>query len=1368
MIKTPSLIIEKNKSGYTMKEYEKVKTMKRLTRELQQDEINLLCQRYNEKKELSEAADLVRDFVNVLKEGMKNNYDDNNNNLSKIIKKQNYHNLTLDGSHIFMKFNSNNSMEEFHRKSIDSMKNRHSFNFKNSNIDYRKKLSKKISVKNFNQRLSISNFNEIKERKRNSFSNQINNLFGKNNNKEISIEINPPLDNIEKNTTNLNNTENKNFKNEDLYSIKKSIIELPKENKKKHKLSVEFKKSPINGIETKNSFISEKNENENKSLIQNSYISCDNIIKLNDLKNEIKTNLIGENKKRTIKEGKKYLFDDINESKIENEINEEDMDKAFIEQRYRFLQRKGYVYDSLDDEENIDEEKLRFFINPESKLIIIFDFFVTLSSLYYLIYIPYFLGSKHYFCQNNNFFVRENIIEIFIDIIFIIDLILPFFIAFYNFDEVLQTHFRKRSKKYLKEWFIFDLFQAIPFKTIFTLFDKKCKNKEYLISPIYHDEYHYFLLCIRFLKIFKIFSKNKFLDFLYNYLNDFEYLSNYLTIYTSVISFCITLHIVSNIFIFIGRNDYPNWIITFGYSGHSYYELYLIGIYYTIATLTTVGYGDLHCTSKSEKFFGIFMEVVGIFAYSFALTSVSNYVKVLHEKTEEYVKNCAILEEIKLTNPKLPEELYDKISRYLKYKHDKNQLDKNIIIDCLPVNLSNILIYEMYRPIIDNFVFFKNFDNIDFIVKVILNFKPILAMRNDVLIQEGDFVEDIIFIKKGKLSLELTLKKSLKENNSLPKSLKQSITSHLPTTLIGNQSFINNGTLFLQQSNIQNDNQFLMKRNSSIFQEIQTFGEVKKKKKKFFSRFRKKKKKSEKKSNVQTYKILEIRKNEHFGDILMFLNQRSPLSLRVKTKKAELFFLNKTDAIDISTSYPTIWEKINVKSLFNYEQIKRLMNKIIKIFNSSHGSSNLNSKYTIDISNSTLAAIENLEEEDELQSIPTLENLEDYDNDIITPKKQSFQKIKSKRIPLNSFRTIEENSSESNYSDNNNIIIEKSSEKSLDDDSQRENHKCTSSLSDCSNYTNRHKTKTDNYNNITPFKPEDINDEIYPDEIFINYPNKLIKENKEYDFNKDKNLKLSINNNYNNFNENISICSTEISFSIHSEYENIDELSDYKYSKDISLRNKIKKILKNEEEAESKLSKEINNNNSVFSENFSENVNSDVGSPNINNIKLVKSSKNNKFQRGKKKSISFLKPPISPYKILNNIRKTGTTEQDEKNLQIMNFQNKCQKNSNFIGKRKTKKEMNLTIKNKNLLLKTINKNIERNQINLNNPDLFYSEYFVKILGKKKEQNGEVSLNKEEEEFMNKLERKNTISISKINTLSKNFTNNFTSTFKQQI
>ena len=64
----------------------------------------------------------------------------------------------------------------------------------------------------------------------------------------------------------------------------------------------------------------------------------------------------------------------------------------------------------------------------------------------------------------------------------------------------------------------------------------------------------------------------------------------------------------------------------------------------------------------------------------------------------------------------------------------------------------------------------------------------------------------------------------------------------------------------------------------------------------------------------------------------MFLNQRSPLNLRVKSKKAELFFLNKKDALDISTNFPIIWKQISKKSLFNFEQIKRIINKVKKIF----------------------------------------------------------------------------------------------------------------------------------------------------------------------------------------------------------------------------------------------------------------------------------------------------------------------------------------------------------------------------------------------------------------------------------------------------
>ena len=100
------------------------------------------------------------------------------------------------------------------------------------------------------------------------------------------------------------------------------------------------------------------------------------------------------------------------------------------------------------------------------------------------------------------------------------------------------------------------------------------------------------------------------------------------------------------------------------------------------------------------------------------------------------------------------------------------------------------------------------------------------------------------------------------------------------------------------------------------------------------------------KTPIQQYvRIIEIRKNEHFGDILMFLNRRSPLCMKVKTKYAELFLLNKTDAVEISMSFPKIWNQIIKKSLFNMEQIERLINKTLKFFYKQNNHYKRNSLY---------------------------------------------------------------------------------------------------------------------------------------------------------------------------------------------------------------------------------------------------------------------------------------------------------------------------------------------------------------------------------------------------------------------------------------
>ena len=52
----------------------------------------------------------------------------------------------------------------------------------------------------------------------------------------------------------------------------------------------------------------------------------------------------------------------------------------------------------------------------------------------------------------------------------------------------------------------------------------------------------------------------------------------------------------------------------------------------------------------------------------------------------------------------------------------------------------------------------------------------------------------------------------------------------------------------------------------------------------------------------------------------------------LKQKPLNYIYLKKTDAVEISNSFPKIWKQIIKKSLFNMKQINRLINKSLKFF----------------------------------------------------------------------------------------------------------------------------------------------------------------------------------------------------------------------------------------------------------------------------------------------------------------------------------------------------------------------------------------------------------------------------------------------------
>ncbi len=83
---------------------------------------------------------------------------------------------------------------------------------------------------------------------------------------------------------------------------------------------------------------------------------------------------------------------------------------------------------------------------------------------------------------------------------------------------------------------------------------------------------------------------------------------------------------------------------------------------------------------------------------------------------------------------------------------------------------------------------------------------------------------------------------------------------------------------------------------------------------------------------VRLIKIIDIRKNEHFWDVNIFLQKPSPFTVTVKSRLSEILLLHKQDAMMLSESFPDIWRRIYNNSYHNLVSITELINKTLTIY----------------------------------------------------------------------------------------------------------------------------------------------------------------------------------------------------------------------------------------------------------------------------------------------------------------------------------------------------------------------------------------------------------------------------------------------------
>ena len=131
------------------------------------------------------------------------------------------------------------------------------------------------------------------------------------------------------------------------------------------------------------------------------------------------------------------------------------------------------------------------------------------------------------------------------------------------------------------------------------------------------------------------------------------------------------VHTITCVWIFLGEyqekmDDVDSWITSFGYEGSGIGEMYTIGFYWTITTITTVGYGDISATNTIERIIASIIMIIGVLAFSFSTGSLSSIIQNVDSRQAAYRQRLDVLKELRM-NYGIDDNLYMELNAFINF-----------------------------------------------------------------------------------------------------------------------------------------------------------------------------------------------------------------------------------------------------------------------------------------------------------------------------------------------------------------------------------------------------------------------------------------------------------------------------------------------------------------------------------------------------------------------------------------------------------------------------------------------------------------------------------------------------------------------------
>ncbi|KAK6147719.1 hypothetical protein DH2020_018631 [Rehmannia glutinosa] len=276
---------------------------------------------------------------------------------------------------------------------------------------------------------------------------------------------------------------------------------------------------------------------------------------------------------------------------------------------------------------------------------------------------------------------------------FAIDIVLTFFVAYLDRNTYLLVDDPKRiAWKYATSWLAFDVISTIP---------SELAQK---ISPFRTYGLFNMLRLWRLRRVGSLFSRmEKDRNFNYFWVRCAKLIC--VTLFAVHCAGCFYYYLAAHYHdpsnTWIGK-DMPDFL------QRSLWIRYVTSIYWSITTLTTVGYGDFHAENTREMIFNIFYMLFNLGLTAYLIGNMTNLVVHGTSKTRQFRDTIRAASSFAQRN-QLPARLQDQMISHLglKFRTDSEGLQQQETLDSLPKAIRSSISHFLFYSLVDKVYLFR-------------------------------------------------------------------------------------------------------------------------------------------------------------------------------------------------------------------------------------------------------------------------------------------------------------------------------------------------------------------------------------------------------------------------------------------------------------------------------------------------------------------------------------------------------------------------------------------------------------------------------------------------------------------------------------